>query len=104
MGLEVRLPIDGVSAKFARIPPTWRLLVVSVPQNEGRRVDVRRSTCLTEVRAMLAPLADGSDGQIGSLLADDGLVAGGSAGEESWQKTVEQALLFGKRVTCTIGS
>lgn len=89
---------------MARIPPNWRLLVVSSPGNDACRIDVARTTQLTEVRNLiLRELGLSVDEKVVSVLrADSADVAGGLAGEHGWTQTVEEARLFGRRATCVI--
>eukprot|EP00401_Gymnodinium_catenatum_P039964 CAMPEP_0117515620 /NCGR_PEP_ID=MMETSP0784-20121206/30674_1 /TAXON_ID=39447 /ORGANISM="" /LENGTH=428 /DNA_ID=CAMNT_0005311443 /DNA_START=1 /DNA_END=1288 /DNA_ORIENTATION=+ len=102
-GLEYRLAMDGSGARTARIPPSWRMLVVAQPQNEGCRVDVTRTTPLADVRvAIAAKLADGDMQRVDALFADDVLIAGGGAGSYSWIANVDEANVFGRRMTCTV--
>jgi len=102
-GLEVRLPVDGSGFRSARIPPSWRLMVVVQPLNEAVRLDVLRSTSLAEVReAVATSKAAGDARRVQELLANDAILAGGVAGDGAWAMTVEQAALFGKRVSCTM--
>lgn len=104
-GLEVQLPVDGSGLRTARIPLSWRLLVVAQPLNEGCRVDVTRRTTLAQVREAVAEaLAGGQVARVESLSADALLLAGLAAGEGGWARTVEEATLFGKRVTCQLFS
>lgn len=104
-GLEVRLAVDGSGARAARIPSSWRLLVVAQPANEACRVDVFRGTTLVQVRqAVATKLAGGDASRVEMLLADDKALAGGGADNRAWGMTIEQANLFGKRVTCTISA
>lgn len=100
-GLEVRLPVDGSNTRSARIPPNWRLLVVSDPGNDACRIDVTRITTLVEVRTAIAgAMAAGDVERVQALLADGVSIAGTDA--RSWTKTVEQASLFGRRITTRI--
>lgn len=102
-GLEVRLPVDGTGHRTARIPPSWRMLVVAFPANESCRLDVTRHMPLAEVRAGIASaLADGDLCRVESLLVDNIPIASSNATENNWGMTVEQAKLFGRRITCTL--
>lgn len=103
-GLEVRLAVDGSGCRKARIPPRWRLQVVSTDGRHACRVDVVRDMHLAEVRRHIAELLHLDDVPLGveALLVDDVPVAGGAAGCSAWALTVEEAQLFGCRVTFTL--
>lgn len=58
---------------------------------------------LAELRAELAGrLAGGDATRVETLLLDDVPVAGGVAGDTGWALTMEQAGVFGHRITCTV--
>lgn len=103
-GLEVKLRLQSEGARIARIPPNWRLLVVSAPGNDACRIDVARMTRLAEVRNLiLRELGLSVDEKVVAVLrADSADVAGGLAGDHGWTQTVEEARLFGRRATCVI--
>jgi len=58
---------------------------------------------LAEVRAAVADAWRRSPGDVEAFFADEAPLAGGSAGEAAWSKTVEEVQLFGRRVTCILG-
>lgn len=103
-GLEVRLPVDGSGGRTARIPPNWRMLVVSQPGNDACRLDITRRSTLAEVRtAIAASLAEGDEARVTDVFADETIVASDRE-SRSWDGTVEQAQLFGRRITSTIAA
>lgn len=89
---------------MARIPPYWRLLVVSAPGNDACRINVARTTRLAEVRSLiLRELGLSAGEKVVTVLRADGCdVAGSFAGDHCWMQTVEESSLFGRRVTCVI--
>lgn len=104
-GIETRLSLSGNGARWARIPPRWRLHVVQTPGDDACRVDVSRSMRLADLRRALAEAFRlGGDIQcIEAVRADGVLIAGNSKGIESWAQTVEGAQLFGRRISCSTG-
>jgi len=102
-GLEVRLAVDGSGLRTARIPPSWRLLVLAEPPaEESCRIDVARHMPLSEVRGTLASTWRRPPYCVEALFLDGAPLAGGRAGDAAWAKTVEEALIFGHRMTCTL--
>jgi len=102
-GLEVQLSMDGSGRKMARISATWRMLVVAEPSNDSCRFDVSRHMPLGEVRtAISGTLTGGNAARVTALLADGVMVAMEGAAHGCWMRTVEQAQLFGKRITCIV--
>jgi len=102
-GLEVRLTMDGSGRKMARVPATWRMLVVAEPSNDACRLDVTRHTQLGEVRAKIAgSLVGGDNSRVTALLAGGVMVAMEGTAHGCWMRTVEQAQLFGQRMTCIL--
>lgn len=102
-GLEVVLSVDGSGGRRARIPPSWRLLVVAQPSDDSCRLDVSRDMQLSQVRAEIAGrLAGGQTARVAVLLMNGEPLAGGKAGDAPWGLSVEKAGLFGKRITCVI--
>jgi len=103
-GLEIKmqLSVDGSGLRTARIPPRWQLQVVSTDCQHACRVEVVRGMHLAEVRRLVAEMLrlddDGPQG-VSALLVDGVQVAGGAAGASGWSLTVEEAQLFGSRVT-----
>lgn len=98
-GLEVRMSVDGTGTKMARISPSWRMLVVSEPGNDACRLDVTRNTTLAQIRAAVAEkLAGGEVPRVSALLADGVALTS----DDNWARTVGDAQLFGRRMTCTI--
>lgn len=102
-GLEIQLAMDGSGRKMARISATWRMLVVAEPSNDSCRFDVSRHMQLGEVRtAISGTLIGGNVSRVTALLADGVMVAMEGAAHGCWMRTVEQAQLFGRRITCII--
>mmetsp|Transcript_59019 Transcript_59019/g.191108 ORF Transcript_59019/g.191108 Transcript_59019/m.191108 type:complete len:364 (+) Transcript_59019:90-1181(+) len=102
-GLEMNLSMDGSGSRSARIPPSWRMLVVSEPGNDACRFDVARWSTLAAVRAEVAKaMADGDLSRVRALLADGVAIAGEGTPESCWARTVEHAQLFGRRITASI--
>mmetsp|Transcript_4262 Transcript_4262/g.10115 ORF Transcript_4262/g.10115 Transcript_4262/m.10115 type:complete len:239 (+) Transcript_4262:52-768(+) len=87
-GLEIRLPLDGVSQKEARIPPTWRLQLWLGKELGFFRPEVKRKMQLRELRTAIAEhLKIPSD--CFTLLEHSGAVLGND------EATVEELGLFG---------
>jgi hypothetical protein len=80
------------------------LLVVSQPGNDACRLDVTRKTTFEEVRAgIAAALSEGEVDRVKKLLVD-GIVEASEEDACSWSKTVEDARVFGRRVTASVAS
>lgn len=56
-GLEIDMPLDGISSKRARIPPRWRLCVWVSDEHGFFRCDCDRSTTFGELRRKAAIFA-----------------------------------------------